>query len=256
MLRTDEHAVTVGREHRLLHAPRVLRVALVGVMFAACAEAPSPPPHVTVWAWEAKQDLRFLPPGVDVALLAADLVVREDRLEVRKRAQPAFLPDGVKPLAVVHLETHGRGLDDARITELVEVMLERVTTFDARGLQLDFDARVSERDDAKRLLTALRARLAGKTLSMTGLASWCSGDAPWVRELPVDEVVPQLFQLGPEADTWRRRFHDGALAKCGTSVGLSTSEALAPVPGARHLYLFHSGPWTEAVFTRALEATR
>ena len=96
-------------------------------------------PHVTLWVWEAKQDLRALPETVDVALLVAEVNVTPEGLRVRRRVQPALLPPGRVPLAVVRLETHGRGLPEAARAKLVEVLVERVETLHTSGLQLDFD---------------------------------------------------------------------------------------------------------------------
>lgn len=223
------------------------RLLLLALALAACAE---PRPQVTLWAWESRQDLRFLPPEIDVALLAADVTVSPTRLDVRRRVQPALLPDGKRPLAVVHLVTHGAGISETQLAPLVDALLERVETFDAPELQLDFDARESERDDLVRLLTALRARLGTRRLSMTGLASWCAED--WLHSAPVDEVIPQLFRLGPEAERWRRRFDSGALAGCGQSVGLSTDERVSRIPGARRVFLFHPGSWSREALDTAL----
>lgn len=202
-------------------------------------------PHVTLWVWEAKQDLRALPETVDVALLVAEVNVTPEGLRVRRRVQPALLPPGRVPLAVVRLETHGRGLPEAARAKLVEVLVERVETLRTSGLQLDFDARPAEYADYRALLFALRPRLSKKTLSITGLASWCAESPPWFEGAPIDEVVPQFFRLGPDSERWRSRFATGVLARCGASVGVSTDEPLSlALMTAPRVFVFHPGTWS------------
>lgn len=229
----------------------------LGLTFLNVLACTSAPPRVVVWAWEAPQDLRFLPPGTGVALLAAEVRVTPGQPpQLHRRAQPATLPEGVVPLAVVRLETHGQGLDPDGLDPLADQLVALVDGWKAAGLQLDFDARQSERADYLRLLRALRARLGTRLLSITGLASWCTEATPWFRDAPVDEVVPQAFRLGPERDAWRARITRGELAPCGTALGVATDEPQAPVPGVRTLYVFHSGAWTAPAFERVAERWR
>ncbi len=60
----------------------------------------------------------------------------------------------------------------------------------------------SERASYAQILTALRPRLRPSAhISITSLASWCSGDA-WLATLPagtIDEAVPMLFRMGTDA---------------------------------------------------------
>ena len=65
-----------------------------------------------------------------------------------------------------------------------------------RGLQVDFDATVSERAFYADVMRQVRARLpAGDRLEMTALVSWYSQNDGWMHGLPVDAAVPMDFAL-------------------------------------------------------------
>lgn len=180
---------------------------------------------------------------MDVALFAGEAKVDGDVFTFRRRAQPVQLRPGQLALAVVRVETHGNGLANEIIPALADTIVERANAFGAPGLQLDFDARVSERESALTLLRALRDRWGTKRLSMTGLVSWCTEPEPWVLRAPVDEVVPQLFRLGADAKAFRASANAGAMRRCGDAIGVSTDEAFGRVPGATRVFVFHPGPW-------------
>jgi len=126
-------------------------------------------------------------------------------------------------------------------------------------LQIDFDAVVSERAFYRGLLLDLRGALpAGTGLSMTALASWCLGD-PWIADLPVDEAVPMLFEMGVdegEVTEVLSRRGDFTARICRHSAGVSTREALTGLPRGRRVYWFDYQPWSEESFGRALEEAR
>ena len=119
-----------------------------------------------------------------------------------------------------------------------------------RAVQIDFDARQSERQWYAELLRRVRARLdARMPLTITALASWCLGDA-WITELPVADAVPMLFRMGAGEPREVREFSAGV---CRTDVGVSTDEALMVVPRGRRLWVFHPKPWTEEAYRGAMQ---
>ncbi|AKF82905.1 hypothetical protein MFUL124B02_31450 [Myxococcus fulvus 124B02] len=123
---------------------------------------------------------------------------------------------------------------------------------DVSVLQLDFDARESEQTAYLALLRQTRELLgASRRLSITGLASWCV-EGSWLARAPVDEVVPQLFRMGPEGPTWRARFARGRASPCGRSVGLALDERHRAPPGVNTLYLFNPQPWTSEALAQAM----
>ena len=212
---------------------------------------------MVLWAWERPEDLRFLAgQPVDVAFLLATLELTGTDERVHPRHQPLLLPPGVLPKATVRLEMRqGASLADFP-PERLHGLAERLATLarrpDITSLQLDFDARESEQDAYVALLHALRRRLpAGMPVSITGLASWCVKGS-WLERAPVDEVVPQLFRMGPEAATWRARFSRGLPRPCAGSMGLALDEWQPVPPGVSTLYLFSPRPWTQDAFARAV----
>ncbi|QSQ18437.1 hypothetical protein JY572_27980 [Myxococcus landrumensis] len=210
---------------------------------------------MVLWAWERPEDLRFLEgQPVDVAFLLATVELTDTATIVRSRRQPLRMPAGMVPRATVRLEMReGASLarfKPERISQLADQLITLAVRPDATGLQLDFDARESEYDAYLSLLQTLRERLPSThRLSITGLASWCVPGS-WVTRAPVDEVVPQLFRMGPESAVWRRRFAREIPLPCQGSVGLAFDEPRAVPPGTRTLYVFNPKPWTSADYAR------
>jgi len=212
------------------------------------------PPRV-LWAWEEAQDLRFLKGrNVGVAFYAKHVLLRGDRVLMRPRAAPLRVDAETPLMAVVRVDGDAREapvLDaqqrDALLRELEEAFaLPRVV-----ALQIDFDARVSERAFYRGFLEELRRRHPQLPLSITALASWCTDD-PWIRGLPVDEAVPMLFRMGGGAAKVRERLRRGRdfRSELATgALGLSTDEPRDMVPKpwlhARRVYIFQGRPWTD-----------
>ena len=71
--------------------------------------------------------------------------------------------------------------------------------------------------------------------------------------LPIDEAVPMLFRMGPDRREILDNLRDGhnfEAGICNQSLGISTDEPLAKMPGGRRVYIFHPGAWSqEAVGT-------
>src|SRR5436189_297554 len=71
------------------------------------------------------------------------------------------------------------------------------------------------------------------------------GGAPWIADLPFDEIVPMVFRMGPEGEVVRQQLAAGGdfrLARCRDAIGVSTDEPLPRVPGRRRRYVFDGGP--------------
>jgi hypothetical protein len=148
---------------------------------------------------------------------------------------------------------------------------------DVRAIQVDFDAVVSERAFYRTMMFKLRekldasgrnasvneranvtasddtlpdgrvsARNARVPLSMTALASWCTGDA-WFNDVPVDEAVPMVFQMGSDSDkikTYLRNGNDWQEPLCRGSYGISVDDPLnLDRKPNRRLYYFSNRAW-------------
>ena len=119
------------------------------------------------------------------------------------RRQPLIVSPSTRLIAVTRIETIKRplqatALSDTQSDELIRLVLQTLTLKNVAAIQIDFDAKVSERVFYRRLLDSLRMRLPESIpLSITALASFCIGDG-WIKDLPVDEAVPMIFRMGED----------------------------------------------------------
>ncbi len=169
----------------------------------------------------------------EAAVLVSALVLRGQGVERSGRRLPLTLPAGVRLLPVVHVETDASApdrLNPAQRSAILSAVRRHVATaaHGAGVLQLDFEAPARQRQAYKELVADIRTLLPKTVrLSVTALAHWCTqGD--WLDRLPVDEVVPMLYRLGPNAAHWRERFVDqgaGLARRCqGPAMGFATHE--------------------------------
>lgn len=208
-------------------------------------------PPVILWAWERPERLDFVDPReAGVAYLARTLTLRGDEVLSRPRVQPLKVAPGTKLLAVVRVEsdrTAGPRLTTEQRARVVSSVLEVARVPGLRGVQMDFDAALSERDFYRALLFDLRRQLPERlALSITALASWCAHD-DWLEGLPVDEAVPMLFRMGADERQMRAHVESGGGWRpelCRQSVGLSTDEPFGVSPRARRVYVFHPRAWS------------
>jgi hypothetical protein len=213
-------------------------------------------PRLVYWAWERSEDLRSLDPKTEaVAFLASSVELLPDSVRVQPRMQPLYLPPGIQTVAVVRIYSHAGKpalLMEERLSETLQALLAATREPGVSALQIDYDARDSERYFYSRLLTELRRSLGPDyPVSITALASWCVGDR-WIRNLPVNEAVPMLFSMGSEEALIRHYLSStGTFPEplCRGSLGISTREWWPnPVPSRTRVYVFHQKPWTrEAV---------
>jgi hypothetical protein len=234
-------------------------IALVP-LFSACGsknqvnpELSATMPKKIIWAWERPEDLRFLDPNeFGVAFLAQTLVLESDRVNQRSRRQPLELAPATYVIAVTRIETNKAStsrpkLDDEMVSRTVRLIKSTLELPDVRAIQIDFDAVVSERAFYRQLMNELKRQLPPEMpLTMTSLASWCTGDA-WFNDFPVDEAVPMVFQMGADSEkikTYLRNGNDWNEPLCRGSYGLSSEDG--PFEGirpGRRTYLFKNSSW-------------
>jgi hypothetical protein len=231
---------------------------------ATARKIPNPPagaagiaafPRIMLWAWEHPEDLSFIDPrDVGVSFLALTLYLPGDSVVVQPRLQPLKVPPGTALMATVRIETDRRSLPGAapamsptQRAKTAAAIAELGRMSEVKGVQIDFDASVSERSFYRDLLNEVRRKLPrSMALSMTALASWCAGDA-WLAGLPVDEAVPMLFRMGADRREILRDLTEGGdfrSAPCRESFGISTDEPAPKLPRGRRVYVFHPGPWS------------
>jgi hypothetical protein len=227
-------------------------------------------PRVILWAWERPEDLRFInPQQVGVAYLAATVSVRGSDFRVSPRLQPLRLPGNTRLIAVVRIETrpphsnsrnHDYGTPSVDSADKIAEQIARLTQIPGvAAVQIDFDARTTERAFYSLLLQRLRERLPNSfPLSITALASWCIGDT-WISALPVDQAVPMLFRMGPGGADVRRYLSAGRdfrISVCRDSAGIATDESLPVLPPGRQIFIFSPQPWTGTAAAQILEQLR
>ncbi len=215
-------------------------------------------PPLILWAWERPENLDFVDSSkVAVAFLSKTIFLRADRVVVRPRLQPLTLADKATVIAVARIESEANErpqLSATQISEAAREIAELSRLPRVVGVQVDFDAKVSERDFYRQLLIDLRKQLPDSTaLTITALASWCQGDN-WLEGLPIDEAVPMLFRMGVDRRqilsqlTSERPFKS---KKCQSSIGVSLDEPIDGLPAARRVYVFNPNSWSpESVATQ------
>jgi hypothetical protein len=212
-------------------------------------------PKKIIWAWERPEDLRFLDPKeFGVAFLAQTVFLEDDRIVPNRRRQPLEVSPGTYLIAVTRIETNKKGgkrpAFDAEMAGKVAALIRSTLDLsDVKGIQIDFDAASSERAFYRSLINEVRKQTPeGVTLTMTSLASWCTGDA-WFNDFPVDEAVPMLFRMGADDEkikTYLRNGNDWHEPLCRGSYGLSLDDPIvAGIKPNRRTYYFKNGGWAE-----------
>jgi hypothetical protein len=230
-----------------------VRAIWISLAFVLVGCAPRQPrfdlPGVVLWTWERPEDLRYIDPQrVGVAFLAATAQITPGgAVAFRPRTSALLLPDGAARIAVVRIESPVQHAAP-QATILINGLLRMASMPDVRGLQIDFDARLSERAFYRSVLASVR-RGSDKPIGITALASWCSGDR-WLEREPIGEAVPMFFRMGRNENRNMRV----ESAVCRKAIGLSMDE---PWPAARpasvdRVYVFDPRAWTEADYRAAI----
>lgn len=211
------------------------------------------------WVWPQSNGPLAAPgtsaPYREAAVLLDALVLRAHGVERGGRTAPLQLAGGTRVVPVLHIESAADAPDTFTPTQREAILsaVRRHTEFAARAglLQIDFEAPARQRTAYRDLIASVRRQLpAGVRLSVTALAHWCTqGD--WLDTLPVDEVVPMLYRLGPRADHWRSAFmqpDNPALARhCrGPALGFATNDPppAALLARATRPYWFDESAWS------------
>ena len=202
---------------------------------------------IILWAWERPEDLAHAPHQISIAFLERTLVIRGHDVASLKRRQPLRVPPSAPLISVVRIE--GRdALDGQVVSKIASEIRASAAVPGVSMVQIDFDATRSQREAYQQLLRNVRSRLPrGMRLSMTALASWCNDD-PWIDPRSVDEIVPMIFRMGPDArriQTRVREDHRWPVAACNSAIGISLDEPLRDLAVAPRVYVFNPRPWQD-----------
>lgn len=254
----------------------ILLLATAAALVVRLRAANSPPPKTALaasrmagfpklflWAWERPEHLEFINPReVGVAFLASTIYLRGEKIIERPRLQPLKTPKGTTLIAVVRIESVREEqplLSTVQRASVVEALAAVAGRPGLAALQIDFDATESERKFYRDILIDLRKQMPeSMPLSITALASWCIFDN-WLEELPIDEAVPMLFQLGIDQKRIQSYLQTGGDFRsqlCRQSVGISTDETITTPSSTTRLYIFNSVAWSETSVRDALERKR
>lgn len=249
------------RHPTFLKGIRALALLAFLVAFAAgcakkqTAERADAIPTTVLWAWERPEDLRFLKgrKNVGVAFLAQTLELEKDFVTVKLRRQPLRVPESTYLMAVTRIESKRSEanrpvLSKRQQDDIVKSVSRTLKLKNIRAVQIDFDAALSERKFYSEVLKLIRSALPDDIpLSMTVLSSWCLEDR-WLGNLPVDEFVPMIFDMGTDEKAIRHHLSSGRdwdESRCRTSYGLAVYQ---PVGSGlfpdRRIYYFSNRPWT------------
>jgi hypothetical protein len=204
-------------------------------------------PARTLWVWERRENLCSLDTRTTAIATLDRTILLGRTVTVIPRRQPILYPSGITRIAVIRIEAPGEigaGLERATAASILDAVTADPTI---AALQIDFDARHSQRTFYIRLLRDLRRSMPpALPLSITALASWCSYD-DWLSGLPIDEAVPMFFRMEPD-----RRLAPPNLPQlrireplCSTSIGISTHERHAESLTGKRLYIFPDRGWHE-----------
>lgn len=203
-------------------------------------------PAHTLWVWERPEDLRTLDPQTTAIATLDRTILLGNIATVVPRRQSVIYPAGIKRISVVRIEAPGAiapGLE----RQTTDLILDSIGYPDVAALQVDFDARLSQRSFYSAVLRDLRRRMPPDLpLSITALASWCSSD-DWLGGLPIDEAVPMFFRMEPD-----RRYAPPGLPQfrireplCMGSIGISTHEPHSASLAGKRVYIFPDRGWRE-----------
>jgi hypothetical protein len=220
-------------------------------------------PDVILWAWERPTDLRFInSKEIGVAFLARTIRLRSGEVESRPRVQTLNLPEGASVIAVARVETDSVNRPDLSAQQREQLALaiaEMAKLPNVSHIQIDFDAKQSERQFYRDVMVDVRRRLPDTvSLSITALASWCTFD-DWLSDLPIDEAVPMLFRMAADGKQIAQRLDAGDdfnEPACRHSYGVSTDEPRSGLSSSRRLYVFNPDPWTRDSVRQILESRK
>jgi hypothetical protein len=216
-------------------------------------------PRKIVWAWERPEDLRFLDPNeFGVAFLAQTIFLENEHVTLKQRRQPLEVAPGTYMIAVTRIETQKEmgkrpTFEAEMVNKTASLIANTLGLPEVRAIQVDFDAAASERPFYRSMMNKLAANIKAAegtpthhSLTMTSLASWCTGDA-WFNDFPVDEAVPMVFQMGADEEkikTYLRKGNDWREPLCRGSYGISLDEGrFEGMKNGRRIYFFKNSSW-------------
>src|SRR5947208_3279042 len=143
----------INREIRLLASSTVMLIAAL-LAFQQCGR--NHQPRLVLWAWERPEHLEFINPReIAVAFLAKTIQLRVDETSVKPRLQPLQFAPGTELIAVVRIEAEQAALSHTQLDATVAAINSLAQLANLSAIQIDFDAKTSEREFYRELLQSL-----------------------------------------------------------------------------------------------------
>lgn len=185
----------------------VAAVACAPLVHAAHATDGDAPRERIAWLWDGVAAPSWS--AQHAAVLVSHIHLTGSEVRRRWRHDNPGLGAGARVTPVVHVElstVRPPLLTDAARRAVVDAVMQASAGSSSGWVQLDMEARPSQRAFYLGLVRELRARLPhGTKLSVTALAWWCRSPH-WLDELAADEVVPMVFRMGGDTarirETW------------------------------------------------------
>jgi hypothetical protein len=208
-------------------------------------------PKQIVWAWQRPEDLRFLPANIGVAYVASSVTLQNNHVDIQARQHQLLVNPSASIMPVVHVDASWRNppsLSHDQAQAIVDELTHAAAFSNANVVQLDFEVRRSQQAFLAKVISAARQKLPKTTaLSVTALASWCTGDY-WIGALDADEIVPMAFRMAAGDAAIRQQLaNQGHFkhANCQAAIGTAIDEpAIALDTHSLRHYYFSPKPWT------------
>lgn len=180
--------------------PLVLLIfALLNLLSPATAIA-----QQAAWLWDEAR----LPAwsAHEAAVLQRHILLTGDDILLRPRKRWPALPVSTLVTPVLHVEVSTVNppvnIERSRAI-IVSALLDAAARSTSGWVQLDMEAKPSQRVFYRSLVRDIRAALPARLkLSVTALAWWCRSPA-WLDDLAADEVVPMFFRMGRDSAALR-----------------------------------------------------
>ena len=228
--------------------PPLIAALSAGSAMASGAAEDLDSPREFWWYWDRPaEQLPALAPGVGAAVLVTHVIFSGQGYMVQPRRSALRLPYDAATMPVIHVEVDPArpfAGSAAQNDGLRDAVLDAVRRGSSSWVQLDFEARRSQREFWLTAVKGIKANLPpGVRLSVTALASWCYEDR-WLRDAPVDEIVPMYFRLkGARHDYLLRSAVGVSEPRCSTAHGVADDEPnwSVALPGRRYVFLGRRG---------------
>jgi hypothetical protein len=223
------------------------KLSLFTLLFALLLPAASCAQQIA-WLWDGAALPAWSQP--EAAVLQRHILLSGDSALTRPRSRAGWPPASrITPVVHVEVSTINPAVDiESRRAMIVRAMHEAADASTSGWVQLDMEAKPSQRLFYRSLVRQLRKELPPQIkLSVTALAWWCRSPA-WLDDLGADEVVPMFFRMGKDSARLRDIIeHSPATlhASCRNVAGFSPQEPFVSAVTARYrkTYWFDRYAW-------------